>query len=118
MTDDARTYAEAVGDLADALCATWRACGVPGRNLPEALSYALELAARALLDDDPVTAELLAIYGGEVDQNLATALLVAHRPGSWEAAHVVGLTFPVDLLPPPTRASSPRHRAPGATLER
>lgn len=101
MTDDDHDhYTEAVDELAAALCRTWRACGVPGRNLPEALSYALALAARALAGDDQETASLLAC-GVEGDQDLATALLVRHRPGSWEAAHVVQLTYPVDLLPAP-----------------
>ena len=101
MTDDHDDDTEAVEDLAAAVCRTWRACTSAGGNLPEALSYALALAARELLADDDETAGLLAC-GFEMDQDLATALLVRHRPGSWEAAHVVRLTYPVNLLPEPT----------------
>lgn len=99
MTDDDHDhYAEAVDELAAALCRVWRACAAPGGNLPEALSYALALAARELAGDDQAAA---ACCGGAVDQDLATGLLVRHRPGSWEAAHVVQLTYPVDLLATP-----------------
>ncbi len=88
-------YEAAVDDLAAALLATWHACEVPGANLPEALSYALGLTARALVgevDGGRLVADVL-------DQELATAVLVSQRPGSWEAEAVAHLTYPVDLLP-------------------
>ena len=100
MTDDHDHYTEAVEDLAAGLCEMWRACAGTGGNLPEALSYALALAARELLEDDQETASAL-VCGFEMDQDLATGLLVRHRPGSWEATHVVQLTYPLDLLADP-----------------
>ena len=101
MTDDDHDdYTEAVDELAAALCRTWWACETTGANLPEALSYTLALAARELADDDEETADMLAC-GWKMDQDLATGLLVRHRPGSWEADHVVQLTYMLDLLPEP-----------------
>lgn len=94
-TDD---YHGAVADLGTALSRTWRACEVAGTNLPEALSYALALAARELVHE-AVGSDLLALGDHVLDQDLATGVLVLHRPGSWEATHVVELTYPVDLLP-------------------
>jgi len=88
----------ATAALADALVRAWRACDTPRRrpdgstfaagNLPEQLSYALGLAAKRLgaLGDDDRTGEA------------AGALLVRHRPGSWEAQHVVALVLPPDLI--------------------
>lgn len=89
-------YEAVVEDLAGALCRTWHACAVPGANLPEALSYALGLAARTLVAE----IEAGRPAGNEADQELATAILVGQRPGSWEAAAVANLAYPVELLPP------------------
>ncbi len=100
-TDD---YTSAVSDLAHALVEVWHVChdgndtegGLgTGANLPEALSYALGLAAVTLgldRDDDAVR-----VTGGQA-QVLAAEGLVCHRPGSWEAGHVRALTFPPDLI--------------------
>jgi hypothetical protein len=89
-------YEAVVEELAGALCRTWHACAVPGANLPEALSYALGLAARTLAAE--VDAGCPA--ADELDQELATAILVGQRPGSWEAAAVANLAYPVELLSP------------------
>ncbi len=92
-------YDAAIEALAHALCEVWRSCeAVPGPNLPEALSFALGLAARDLVRE-LATTDPLAPFGSEVDQELAVGVLVRHRPGSWEATHVAQLTYPVDLLP-------------------
>jgi len=97
-------YSLAVGHLAAALAQVWQACdagydherglGVVG-NLPEALSYALGLAAVTLgLDrDDEGT-----VIEGDEALLVAAEALVSHRPGSWEADHVRALTFPPDLI--------------------
>jgi len=101
-----RTDETAADDLASALVTTWHACETTGANLPEALSYALGLAAKRLVAqaaaDDPIT-----FSGTDVDQELATAVLVAQRPGSWEATHVVELTYPIDLLAGDTEPGHP-----------
>lgn len=104
--DKSRDYHEATEDLASALCGMWHACEVTGANLPEALSYALGLAAVALVHE-ATTADPHAFGGNDADQDLATGVLVAQRPGSWEAAHVVQLTYPLNLLAPggPGRSS-------------
>lgn len=64
-------HAALVAALRDAL----DSCDRSGWNLPELLSSALEELGRE--------------RGG-------TAALVAHRPGSWEATHVVGLAAGAD----------------------
>ena len=103
-TENTDHYTIAVSNLASALAQVWQACeagydhecglGTAG-NLPEALSYALGLAAVTLgLDrDDHGT-----LIDGEVAQRVAAEALVCHRPGSWEADHVRALTFPPDLI--------------------
>jgi hypothetical protein len=96
------SYDDALKALADALVQVWTVCedaGVEagsgvnfGGNLPEALSYALGMAAVALgldLDDS----------GNPEDADFAAEGLVRHRPGSWEAVHIRALVFPPDLLP-------------------
>jgi len=100
-TDD---YTIAVANLASALAEVWQACEArydherglaSAGNLPEALSYALGLAAVTLgldRDDDGTVIE------GEAAQRVAAEALVWHRPGSWEADHVRALTFPPDLI--------------------
>ncbi|HTU36675.1 MAG TPA: hypothetical protein VMF35_01595 [Acidimicrobiales bacterium] len=85
------TYARAVRDLADALANVWQACeagydhqrglGAVG-NLPEALSYALGLAAVTLGLDRDVNGALVC---GHEAQQVAAEALVSHRPGCWEA---------------------------------
>ena len=104
MPEHADTYTSAVADLARALARVWKTCDAgydrerhlgAGGNLPEALSYALGLAAVSLgLDHD---AEGIPI-SGERAQSLAADALVCHRPGSWEAGHVRALTYPPDLI--------------------
>jgi hypothetical protein len=109
MPETTDTYASAVRDLADALADVWQACeagydhqrglGTVG-NLPEALSYALGLAAVALgLDRDANGA----LVDDQRVQLVAAEALVCHRPGSWEADHVRALTFPPDLIEHPER---------------
>ena len=97
---DSFDYDTAMAHLAVALVETWHACEATGANLPEALSYALGLAARDLARAagvvDPSASE-----GYEVDHELAVGVLVSQRPGSWEATHVRDLTFPVELLSAP-----------------
>jgi hypothetical protein len=94
-------YDNALKNLANALVRVWTVCedaGVEagtgirfGGNLPEALSYALGMAAASLgLDRDDV--------GNPEDTDFAAEDLVRHRPGSWEAEHVRALVFPPDLL--------------------
>ena len=79
----------ATAALADDLVAVWRACErIDGPNLSEQLSFALGTAARRLLVET----------GAQIDQPEAEEILVRHRPGCWEAAHVRSLTFPVDLI--------------------
>jgi len=96
------SYDNALNDLANALVRVWTVCeaaGVEagtgirfGGNLPEALSYALGLAAVDLdLDLDDA--------GNPEDADFAAGGLVRHRPGSWEAVHVRALVFPPDLIP-------------------
>jgi hypothetical protein len=92
-------YDSALEHLCAALIETWNACEATGANLPEALSFALalsgrELAHAACLVDPSDSGD------NEVDHELAVGVLVRQRPGSWEASHVAGLTYPVDLLPP------------------
>jgi hypothetical protein len=109
MPDTTDTYASAVRDLADALADVWQACeagydhqrglGSVG-NLPEALSYALGLAAVTLgLDRDAKGA----VVDDQEAQLVAAEALVCHRPGCWEADHVRALTFPPDLIEHPDR---------------
>lgn len=101
------TYKSAVADLATAIAAVWQACedgydhhrgiGAAG-NLPEALSYALGVAAVTLgLDRDATGTVIEEAWAQEV----AAEALVCHRPGSWEAEHVRALTFPPDLIEHP-----------------
>jgi hypothetical protein len=79
----------ATAALADDLVAVWRACErIDGPNLSEQLSFALGTAARRLLVET----------GAQIDQSEAEEILVCHRPGCWEAAHVRSLTFPIDLI--------------------
>ena len=91
--------------LTDALVQVWRACDRPvarpdgstyaAGNLPETLSYALGLAAKRLgagTDDEGRAT------GGEWARDVAGELLVRHRPGSWEAQHVIALVFPPGLI--------------------
>jgi hypothetical protein len=96
-------YRDAVDTLTDALVQVWvvcernaRATGTRhGTNLPEALSYALGLTANALgLDPGP-------IHSDDTRHEAATEGLVRHRPGSWEAAAVRPLIFPIAWLPEP-----------------
>ena len=95
-------YDDALKALADALVRVWTVCEAAtveagtgirfGGNLPEALSYALGLAAVDLdLDLDDA--------GNPEDADLAAGGLVRHRPGSWEAVHVRALVLPPDLIP-------------------
>ena len=95
-------YDGALKKLADALVRVWAVCedagaeagtGISfGGNLPEALSYALGLAAVDLdLDLDDA--------GNPGNADFAAEGLVRHRPGSWEAVHVRALVFPPDLIP-------------------
>jgi hypothetical protein len=99
------TYDAALHDLAHSLVRMWAICeagydedrglGAAG-NLPEALSYALGLAAVALGLDRDANGNLI-----EDDRSLDVAAggLVRHRPGSWEAEHVRSLAFPPSLIP-------------------
>jgi hypothetical protein len=106
-TDTTDTYTSAVCDLASALARVWQACEArydhqrhlgAGGNLPEALSYALGLAAVTLgLDRD----ENGVLIDGEQAQLVAADALICHRPGSWEANHVRALTYPPDLIEHP-----------------
>ena len=109
MSESTDNYQSAVSDLASAIAGVWWVCedrydhdrGIgTGWNLPEALSYALGLAAVTLgldRDDNGV------LLDGERAQVLAAEALVCHRPGSWEAEHVRALTFPPDLIEHPER---------------
>lgn len=109
MADTTDTYARAVRALADALADVWAACeagydhqrsfGTVG-NLPEALSYALGLAAVTLGLDRDVDGSLVE---GQCAQLVAAEALVRHRPGCWEADHVRALAFPPDLIEHPDR---------------
>lgn len=101
--DPVAAYQLAVERLAAALVEVWAACeqgaeadsNGTGLNLPEALSYALGLAARTL-GFDPGSIE------GEENRNEAAAEgLVRHRSGSWEAAAMRPLVFPVAWLTDP-----------------
>ena len=75
-------------------------------NLPEALSYALGLAAVTLgLDRDDQGTRI----EGEAARLVAAEALVWHRPGSWEADHVRALTFPPDLIEHTERPERPEH---------
>jgi hypothetical protein len=104
MPESTDNYTSVVHDLASAIAEVWHVCergydrdrGLgTGGNLPEALSYALGLAAVTLgLDRDDNAARA----DGERAQTLAAEGLVCHRPGSWEADHVRALTFPPDLI--------------------
>jgi hypothetical protein len=110
MPESTDNYQSAVRDLARAIAEVWQICedgydyqrGIgTGGNLPEALSYALGLAAVTLgldRDDNGV------LVDGERAQLLAAEALVCHRPGSWEADHVRALTFPPDLIEHPERS--------------
>lgn len=111
MSESTDNYTSAVSDLARAIAGVWQVCedrydhdrGLgTGGNLPEALSYALGLAAVTLgldRDDDGVLIE-----EGERAQQAAAEALVCHRSGSWEADHVRALTFPPDLIDHPDRS--------------
>ena len=93
MPNDSDTYTSAVRDLADALAEVWQACeagydhrrglGTVG-NLPEALSYALGLAAVTLGLDRDATGALVddqdAQPGGGRGPGLAPARLLGSRP--------------------------------------
>jgi hypothetical protein len=101
-TNDA--YDAALHDLAQALVRVWTICEDAydddlgrwcGGNLPEALSYALGLAAVALRLDRDANGEAIA---DDRSREVAADALVRHRPGSWEADHVRALTFPPDLI--------------------
>jgi hypothetical protein len=101
--DPVTAYRLAVEHLTAALVEVWVICeqsagagsGGSGLNLPEALSYALGLAAQSL-GLDPGSIE-----GEENRNDAATEGLVRHRSGSWEAAAVRPLVFPVAWLPDP-----------------
>ena len=101
MTDTTDTYASAVRDLADALADVWAACEAGSDhqrgvgNLPEALSYALGLAAVTLGLDRDVQG---ALFCDDEARLVAAEALVSHRPGCWEADHVRALTFPPELI--------------------
>lgn len=111
MSESTDSYTAAVSDLARAIAGVWAVCedgydhrrGIgTGGNLPEALSYALGLAAVTLgLDRDE---NGVLIDEGEHAQSAAAEALVCHRPGSWEADHVRALTFPPDLIEHPDRS--------------
>jgi hypothetical protein len=101
--DPVTAYRLAVDRLTAALVEVWVACeqnvgagsSGSGLNLPEALSYALGRAARSLgLDPGSIEAE-------ERRNDDAAEGLVRHRPGSWEAAALRPLVFPVAWLPDP-----------------
>lgn len=89
-------YSAATDALTEALVEVWRACSEqPGVNLPEALSYALDRAARSLgfiLDEDGNP-----LPGEEITQAAGDGL-VQHRHGSWKADHVRPLAYTLDLL--------------------
>jgi len=85
----AAEYDEETKALADALVSMWHACETSGHNLPEALSMALGDAARTLAGPS-----------ARGDHDLAQAILVAQRPGSWEASLVFQLTAPLEWLSP------------------
>lgn len=100
MIDEAqpgtRSYRRAVDRLAGALVETYRACDEAGSNLPEALSYALGLAAKRLGFDpgpDAETAE-----GPAARWQAAGQRLVSQRPGCWEATHVAELVYDPGLI--------------------
>ncbi|MHB1519282.1 MAG: hypothetical protein ACYCVN_15075 [Acidimicrobiales bacterium] len=104
MPESTDIYTSAVQDLASAIAEVWRVCedgydrdrGLgAGGNLAEALSYALGLAAVALGLDRDANGTLV---DGERAQMMAAEALVRHRPGAWEAEHVLALTFPPDLI--------------------
>lgn len=107
MPESTDNYTSAVRALASAIAEVWWVCedgydrdrGLgAGGNLPEALSYALGLAAVTLgLDRDDNAARV----DGERAQMAAAEGLVCHRPGSWEADHIRALTFPPDLIEHP-----------------
>ena len=99
------TYDAALHDLAQALVRVWTICEAAydddlgrscGGNLPEALSYALGLAAVALGLDRDEDGEAIT---DDTAREVAADALVRHRPASWEADHVRALTFPPDLIP-------------------
>ena len=99
--DPVAAYRLAVEHLATALVEVWAICeqsadaggNGTGLNLPEALSYALGLAARSLgLDPGSIEDE-------ENRNDIATEGLVRHRSGSWEAAAMRPLVYPVAWLP-------------------
>jgi hypothetical protein len=110
MLDTTDTYTSAVAGLATALAKVWQTCEAhydhqrglgAGGNLPEALSYALGLAAVTLgLDRDGHGT----VVDGERARLVAAEALVCHRPGCWEADHVRSLTFPPDLIEHPERS--------------
>jgi hypothetical protein len=99
------TYDDALHDFAHTLVRMWTiyeaaydedgGLGVGG-NLPEALSYALGLAAVALRLDRDTGDNLI---DDDRSREIAPAALVRHRPGSWEAEHVRGLAFAPNLIP-------------------
>ena len=61
----------------------------------------LALLALACFTVGAVTyAHLRTVLISGLDQELATAILVGQRPGSWEAAAVANLAYPVELLSP------------------
>jgi hypothetical protein len=85
--------------LAAALVAVWEECEKTphGGNLAECLSVALGFAAKRLTEDhpdQPPEPTGPAIY----EYHLGTPILVKHRPGCWEAAHVLQLAYDPDLL--------------------
>jgi len=101
--DPVAAYRLAVEHLAAALVEVWAVCeqsaearsNGTGLNLPEALSYALGLAAQSLgLDPGSIEDE-------ENRNDAATEGLVRHRSGSWEAAAMRPLVYPVAWLPDP-----------------
>lgn len=125
--EDHGAYEAAQKALAAALVQVWRACDdldyeltrddgstvAAGQNLPECLSYALGMAAktiwRAQQADDagggrPVRVGFgLDDAGNRIDSEQIPdetgEILVRHRPGSWEAEHVLALVYPLDLIP-------------------
>lgn len=104
MPETTDTYQCAVSNLASAIADVWLACdagydherrlGTAG-NLPEALSYALGVAAVTLgldRDDNGTPTD------GDHARHVAACALVCHRPGCWEADHVRALVFPPELI--------------------
>jgi hypothetical protein len=99
------TYDAALDALAQAVVRVWSCCEASnqpsvsgigsGRNLPEALSVALGMAAVALDLDLDDTGQP---YPDDVARDAASASLVRHRPGSWEAQHVTALVFPPESI--------------------